>query len=188
MQCTSSLGMDIDCQFMAQHFPMNLKFDPKLPHKISVFIDSPKCRFTLFRKKGKMVILGGKTINDASKACEHLVEEIKFWANLLDHQMVNVVFNHPTINNIVTSGFLGSGINLQRMGIAFDNDKNAVYELDQFPAMRYRLLENTNIKSSIFWSGKFILTGAKKQTDIDKAYEKLKQITRPYLIDPMEWE
>lgn len=191
MQCTSHLGMDIDCKFIADHLPMKVRFDPYLPHKISVFLDEPKTRFTIFRRRGKMVILGGKCVADATIACEKLVADIQFWAGLLSHPLEQVQYHPPTVNNIVTAGYLGSKMNLGRM--AFDYD-DAIYELEQFPGLRYKGLipGNSSVTTSIFNSGRLILTGCKNEEQIYTAWEKLKQITTPYLRDQIvnvtQWE
>lgn len=189
MQCTSELGMDIDCKFISDHFPLSTKFDPSLPHKISIFIDDPKIRFTLFRRKGKMVILGGKSISDPVTACKRIVEEIQVWSSILEHQMEKVEYREPVVNNIVTTGYLGSTINLNRMAFDYDDD-GAKYETEQFPGLRYKFVKGTNISASIFFSGKFILTGCKTQEQIDTSHTKLIEITRKYLHNKnayVEW-
>lgn len=180
MQCTSNLGMRIDCKFIADHLPFRHKFDPYLPHKIALFLPDSRNRFTVFEKGGKIVLMGPKSIEEAYSAVEKLHGEIGYWAALMGHSMQNVQCNPTKIHNIVTSGDLGGSINLQRMAIDIEE---AIYEVEQFPGLRYKgLIEgNSAVTTTIYNSGKFILVGAKNQTEIDKAYQQLLYITKPYV-------
>lgn len=183
MQCTSHFGMDIDCELIAT-FPLQTKFDPSLPHKISVFLDDPKVRFTLFRRKGKIVILGGKSVSQAIIACQRIVEEVQMWSSVYNHPMEHVQYHPPIVNNIVTSGSLGRGMYLTQF--AQDHDDDCIYESEQFPGLRlYHGViskRNASIRSTLFASGKFLLTGFKQEDEINDAFNVLKKLATPYLI------
>lgn len=172
--------MSVDCQFIADHIPIRSKFNPKLPHKIWLFIDEPRIRFCLFRTGGKLVIFGGRSIADPQQACEQLIGEIKMWAEMLDHPLQRIQLNPVIVNNIVTSGNLGSAVQLQRLA---DTHEDANYETDVFPGLIYKhLVTNTEIGATVYASGKFILYGCKLQQQIDGAYDALQKITQPYLL------
>lgn len=172
--------MSVDCQFIADHIPIKNKFNPKLPHKIWLFIEEPRIRFCLFRTGGKLVIFGGRSLADPEAACERLIGELQMWASVLNHPLQNVKLNAVIINNIVTSCNLGSAVHLQRMA---DTHDNANYETDVFPGLIYKhVVTNSEIGSTIYASGKCILYGCKTQKHIDDGWAAVKLLTQPYLL------
>lgn len=142
IQSTSHLGTPIDCEVIAQHLlALRFIFDPLLPHKISLFAPHPhRTRFTVFRT-GKVVIFGGKCVNDAASGLLSLTEVLHaLGIQVNDLWLRNVRYLPPTINNIVSSGYVGCQLHLRRFAEHRHHCDNAIYETEQYPGLRYRNL------------------------------------------------
>lgn len=181
LQATTHLGMHIDCAFIADHLPFETRFDKRTPHKVAILIETPKCRFTLFRRGGKVVVMGCKSVAQVIEAHRQLVNELQMYSALYNHPMANVAHIPLKINNIVTSGYLGKALNVATMSLYHDN---AIYECEQYPGMRYRLCaDKPSVCTTLFNSGKLILTGFKFESEIDDIWKHLQSICKPFLID-----
>lgn len=154
------------------------QFDATLPHKVQVYVQQPKARFTLFRRGGKVVCMGGKSVVDVQQATHHVVQ------SLHDMGMLTAQYNTPVIHNICSSGYVGHRIQLQRMAQHPRYEDDCIYECDQYPGLRMRNVSPTNpsLTATLFHSGKLILTGARQEHELIEGYERLMEITSRFKI------
>ena len=78
------------------------------------------------------------------------------------------------IQNIVASANLGGTIDLVRLYESQRLDERMMYEPEQFPALIYRMKEPRAV-ILLFSSGKLVCTGAKKEEDVYRAVDRLRQ-------------
>jgi len=76
------------------------------------------------------------------------------------------------IQNMVAVYDLGSEMNLNLVAISLGLER-IEYEPEQFPGLVYRP-SDLKVVALLFGSGKVVLTGAKRNEDIDIAIEKLR--------------
>jgi TATA-box binding protein (TBP) (component of TFIID and TFIIIB) len=182
MQSTSQLGVDIDCKFISENFPTRSIYNPNRPHKIALFLQDSKTRFILFSKLGKMVMFGGNSIEANAMECSAMVEELRNWGSLYQ-SMETIHYLIPKITYLVASGFLGKKINLFKFSVS-EYEDDITLETDIFPGLRIRHIHKSNaaITSTIYASGKLIITGSKTEQEIDESFIHLKKITEKFLF------
>ena len=126
--------------------------------------DSPKVAALLF-SSGKVVLTGAKHSDILKEGMQHLVR-------LMKEIGVEVPKNPGySIQNIVTSAYVGKRINLNKIAMTLSFDK-VEYEPEQFPGLVYRI-ENPKAVVLMFGSGKFIVTGSKNEEDAKSAVLKM---------------
>ena len=74
-----------------------------------------------------------------------------------------------TVQNIVTSGDLGSSLNLNAIAIELEDIE---YEPEQFPGLVYRV-DEPDVVTLLFGSGKVVITGGKDPDDAAQALDKI---------------
>ncbi|CAJ1966536.1 unnamed protein product [Cylindrotheca closterium] len=119
---------------------------------------------TLVFSSGKLCVTGLRSLHNVHLACK------KF------HYIIERVGFQPTPNcemkvqNIVGTVDVGFPIRLE--GLVYAHSAFASYEPELFPGLIYRLL-NPRVVFLIFVSGKLVITGAKKESDLSVALTKL---------------
>ena len=73
------------------------------------------------------------------------------------------------VQNIVASGGLGLGLNLNKLAMKL---RNVEYEPEQFPGLVYRVKE-PDASFLLFTNGKFVCTGIKTKQELDDVIIKL---------------
>jgi transcription initiation factor TFIID TATA-box-binding protein len=118
---------------------------------------------TLLFSSGKMVCTGAKSVRSAKAAIARIVSELK--GNGV------IIIADPTvkIQNIVASGDLYGAIDLENVA---ERLFRTMYEPEQFSGLVYRMTKPEAVLL-IFASGKIVCTGAKTETDVKLAVEKL---------------
>uniref|UniRef100_A0A915DQ01 TATA-box binding protein n=1 Tax=Ditylenchus dipsaci TaxID=166011 RepID=A0A915DQ01_9BILA len=110
-----------------------------------------------------MVIAGAKSIKDSYEAALMFVESIKnagFDAMLQDFKVQNMV------------GSVDAKIKIDLNTMAKLNRQCCTYEAELFPGLSYRVIQ-PKVTMLVFASGKVVITGAKTQEHINKAYTLL---------------
>lgn len=180
IQSTSNLGTSITPEYICTHLPPTTTlYNPSLPHKCYYFSTHPKTRFTIFRKGGTLVVLGGKCVADASIAVQQLV------TRLHGIGMDRVKYVQPQINCVSASGYLGFKVDLPQFANHPRWEEVSIYETDTYPGLRFKGLateDNRSLTATIFHSGKIIITGAKREDEIIEAYDKLLTISKTFQI------
>ena len=149
------------------------EYNPKKFPAVIMKMKEPKATALIF-KSGKMVCTGAKSEEDSHKAAR------KF-ASIIRKLGFNVGFSGFKIENIVASADLKFKISLE--GLAC-NLRSCSYEPESFPGLIFRM-GNPKIVLLIFYSGKMILTGAKRKEQI---YEGLGKIYPVLLNYKSKWQ
>jgi transcription initiation factor TFIID TATA-box-binding protein len=113
---------------------------------------------------GKICVTGIKSTHDATLACKkfhYIIERIGFQPkDFMDFK----------VQNICGTSDVGFPIRLE--GLVYAHSAFASYEPELFPGLIYRLV-SPRVVFLIFVSGKIVITGAKKESDLANALTKL---------------
>lgn len=125
-------------------------------------LQDPKATCLVFRS-GKLVLTGARSIDDLEQAGAHIFDELR--------ELGLEVPDNPdlTIQNIVTSGDLGSRLNLNAVAVGFGLE-HVEYEPEQFPGLIYRLPE-PDVVTLLFGSGQVVITGVSEPRDAETAMD-----------------
>lgn len=127
-------------------------------------------------KSTALIFSSGKIVCTGSKDEDMSWIAMRKFAWILQKLGNPVQFSKFQIQNIVGSCDTGLTIDLDL--IHKKHDKFCSYEPEIFPGLVYRMLE-PKIVLLIFVSGKIVLTGAKKKSDIEDGFKKI----IPLLLD-----
>ncbi|MDM7274954.1 MAG: TATA-box-binding protein [Thermoprotei archaeon] len=131
-------------------------------------LDQPKVTALIF-KSGKMVVTGAKSVNQLVFAVKKILKTI-INKGIPIHGKPQI-----QIQNIVASANLGAIIDLEKAALALPS---SMYEPEQFPGLIYRMSKPV-VVFLIFSSGKMVITGAKREEEVERAvnviYETLKE-------------
>lgn len=158
---SATLDQKIDLLSIMKAF-RNVEYRPKQFPGLVFRLKKPKTA-TLIFASGKMVCTGAKSEKQARGAVKKVVRELK--------NSGIVILGKPeiVIQNIVASANLGGRIDLE---MAANVMENIMYEPEQFPGLIYRMTD-PKVVMLLFASGKLVCTGAKKETMVREAVEKL---------------
>ncbi len=132
---------------------------------VVIRMQNPKIAALVF-SSGKVVLTGAKSIENLDRGLEILGDLLRDLSIEIPQEL------SYTIQNIVTSADLGTGINLNKIAVGF-NLERIEYEPEQFPGLVYRL-EDPKVVVLLFGSGKLIITGGKVTDDARRAVLKIK--------------
>jgi len=85
-----------------------------------------------------------------------------------------IILGEPriSIENIVASADVGGDVDLEKAAQVLDN---IMYEPEQFPGAIYRM-EEPKVVILIFFTGKLVITGAKREEQVHEAADKIRNI------------
>ena len=162
----------VACATLNQKFDLNaiVKGNPFVHYNPETFpglvfrLKKPQTAILIFRT-GKMVCTGAKSAKEALKAINKVLRELKASGIIIPGK--------PEIEivNMVASANLFGKIELEDVAYVL---KKTMYEPEQFPGLIYRM-DDPKVVILIFASGKLVCTGAKKEEDVYKAVENLRQ-------------
>jgi len=115
-----------------------------------------------------MVCTGAKSASEARRALRNVVRRLKNAGIVILGRL------STKIQNIVASANLGGTIDLVRLYESQRRDERIMYEPEQFPALIYRMKEPRAVVL-LFSSGKLVCTGTKKEEDVYRAVDRLRQ-------------
>jgi transcription initiation factor TFIID TATA-box-binding protein len=164
---TTVIASELDLKKVGA-FLKEAEFSPERFPGLIYHTKSPKSAVLIFRS-GKLVCTGTRTIDEVKKVINGIVKSLK------KHSagVVGVVSNPQIqIQNIVASADLETKIDLVKIAMTFGIER-IEYEPEQFPGLVYRL-KNPKVVSLLFSSGKIVITGGTKISDIKLAVEKIK--------------
>ena len=166
---TINLGCKgLDLKQIALH-ARNAEYNPKRFAAVIMRIREPKSTALIF-SSGKMVCTGSKSEDQARLAAR------KF-ARILQKLGNPVSFKEFKIQNMVGSCDVKFPIRLE--GLATSHSMFCSYEPELFPGLIYRM-QQPKIVLLIFVSGKVVLTGAKKRSEIYTAFENIYPVLQEY--------
>ena len=165
---TVSIDQNIDLEKIEQQFD-NVEYDPDQFPGLIFRLDEPRVTALIF-KSGKMVVTGAKSTQELIKAVRKI-----FYVLKSKGIVTGKVKPRVQIQNIVASANLGVEVHLEKAAYLLDN---SMYEPEQFPGLIYRL-DDPRVVLLLFSSGKMVVTGAKKEEEVNRAvkkvYEELKE-------------
>ena len=161
---SATLNQAIDLNAIVRVFP-GVEYRPERFPGLVYRLKKPKTA-TLIFSTGKMVCTGSKSERQARKAISEVVEGLKRGGIVIPGRP------EVEIQNIVASCGLGGRIDLEKVVYGL---KKAMYEPEQFPGLIYRM-DEPRVVILIFASGKLVCAGAKKESLVYIAVNKLQEI------------
>lgn len=162
---SSSIDRELDLAALASDMD-GTEFTPDRFPGLVYHIQDPKAAGLIFRS-GNIVCTGAESIESVAGALEQVVENIRALG-------VSVPRNpEMEVQNIVSSADLGRRLNLTAVAIGLGLE-HVEYEPEQFPGLIYRL-DDPNVVSLLFGSGKLVITGTK---ETGAAHQAIKSIDR----------
>jgi len=162
MSSTANLGVKVDLKKIALKC-RNTEFNPRRFGAVIMRLREPRATALIFAS-GKMVVTGVKSTHNAhlsTRKFAYIVERVGFQpAEFLDFKVQNIV------------GTTDVGFPIRLEGLVYAHSAFASYEPELFPGLIYRLV-NPRVVFLIFVSGKIVITGAKKESDLSNALTKL---------------
>ena len=130
-------------------------------------LNKPKTA-TLIFSSGKMVCTGAKSEADVYKAVKSIIKLLRNHGIEIKGEPI------VEIQNIVASAKLKVGVDLEKAAYELEG---AMYEPEQFPGLIYRMKE-PKVVLLIFSSGNIVCTGARKESQVKEAVEKIYKILK----------
>lgn len=162
MSSTANLGVRLDLKKIALKC-RNTEFNPRRFGAVIMRLREPRATALIFAS-GKMVVTGVRSTHNATLAAKkfaYVVERVGFQPK---------EFMDFKVQNIVGTADVGFPIRLE--GLVYAHSAFASYEPELFPGLIYRLV-SPRVVFLIFVSGKVVITGAKKESDLSSALTKL---------------
>lgn len=162
MSSTANLGVRLDLKKIALKC-RNTEFNPRRFAAVIMRLREPRATALMFAS-GKMVVTGVKSTHNATLAAKkfaYIVERVGFQPK---------EFMDFKVQNIVGTADVGFPIRLE--GLVYAHSAFASYEPELFPGLIYRLV-SPRVVFLIFVSGKIVITGAKKESDLSNALSKI---------------
>jgi len=148
-----------------------VEYNPKKFPGLVFRLKKPKTA-TLIFSSGKMICTGAQSEELALKAIDRVLTDLK--------EKNIPIYNEPkiTIQNMVASGNLQNGIDLETAADLLDN---VMYEPEQFPGLIYRMKDPKTVLL-LFASGKLVCTGGKSEKMVKKSVKKIHEILDYYAL------
>jgi transcription initiation factor TFIID TATA-box-binding protein len=162
MSATANLGVRLDLKKIALKC-RNTEFNPRRFGAVIMRLREPRATALIFAS-GKMCITGVKSTHNATLACKkfaYILERVGFQPK---------EFMDFKVQNLVGTADVGFPIRLE--GLVYAHSAFASYEPELFPGLIYRLV-SPRVVFLIFVSGKIVITGAKKESDLSSALTKI---------------
>jgi len=166
---TVNLGITLDLKKIAMQ-ARNAEYNPKRFAAVIMRIRDPRTTALIF-STGKMVCTGAKSVElsrIAARKFARIIQKLGY---------DNAKFLEFKVQNMVGSVDVKFPIRLE--GLVLSHSAFSSYEPELFPGLIYRMVK-PKIVLLIFVSGKVVLTGAKKESDIHDAYRNIYVILKAY--------
>jgi transcription initiation factor TFIID TATA-box-binding protein len=125
----------------------------------------PKAAALIFRS-GKIVCTGANSVDGVHESLGIVFDQLA----ALDIEVPDDP--EVVVQNIVSSGDLGTNLNLNAIAIGLGLE-SVEYEPEQFPGLVYRL-DDPDVVLLLFGSGKVVITGGKETDEARKALESVR--------------
>ena len=160
----ATLDQGIDLLAIVKVF-RNVDYRPKRFPGLVFRLKSPKTS-TLIFGNGKMVCTGARSEKMAHSAVKKVVRELKKEGFIIPRKP------RITIENVVGTADVCGEVDLESAADILDN---VMYEPDMFPGAIYRM-EEPKVVILIFYSGKLVITGAKREEQVHEAADRVRAI------------
>ena len=144
--------------------PIEVKYNVERFKGLTLRILYPVKATVLLFHTGKVVCIGTKSLQQLEEA-GHQFTHILI---LLGYQPI---FSGFRVCNMVSSWSSGGRLNIEKLY----TEQGGFYEPERFPAMQYYV---NNVTLLIFYTGKVVATGAKRQEELNVAHEKISCILK----------
>jgi transcription initiation factor TFIID TATA-box-binding protein len=162
---STSVGRELDLDSVALDLD-NVDYDPEHFPGLVYRTNEPEAAALIFRS-GKVVCTGADSVDAVH-------ESIDIVFSVFSNLDIDVPADPDvTVQNIVSSGDLGTELNLSAIAIGLGLE-HVEYEPEQFPGLVYRL-EDHDIVLLLFGSGKVVVTGGKDPDDAHRALEAVRK-------------
>ncbi|XVF61117.1 hypothetical protein PTKIN_Ptkin08bG0103200 [Pterospermum kingtungense] len=168
---TLNLDCTLDLKAIALH-ARNAEYNPRRFAAVIMRIREPKTTALIF-SSGKLVCTGAKTQ-------QHSYLAARRYARILQKLGFDVKFKDFKIQNMVASCNITVPVSLIRLG--HSHYEFSKYEPELFPGLIYRM-KHPKITMLIFPSGKLVITGAKKEPEIHKAFDNIYPVLMSFRTD-----
>ncbi|XVF14934.1 hypothetical protein REPUB_Repub09cG0103900 [Reevesia pubescens] len=168
---TVNLDCALDLKSIALH-ARNAEYNPRRFAAVIMRIREPKTTALIF-SSGKIVCTGAKTQEQSRLAARK-------YTRVLQKLGFDVKFTDFKIQNMVASCNITVPISLVRLG--HSHYEFSTYEPELFPGLIYRMRQ-PKITMLIFPSGKLVITGAKREAEIRKAFANIYPVLMSFRID-----
>ncbi|XWS44758.1 hypothetical protein CRYUN_Cryun15aG0075100 [Craigia yunnanensis] len=167
---TVNLDCTLDLKAIALH-ARSAEYNPKRFGAVIMRIKEPKTTALIF-SSGKIVCTGAKTQQHSHLAARK-------YAKIVQKLGFEVKFKDFKIQNMVASCNVMVPLSLVRLGhFHYEFSK---YEPELFPGLIYRM-RKPKITMLIFPSGKLVITGAKTEPEIHKAFANIYAVLMSFKI------
>ncbi|UHQ98056.1 TATA-box-binding protein (plasmid) [Natrinema zhouii] len=158
---STGIGQELDLENVAADL-QGADYDPERFPGLVYRTQNPKAAALLFRS-GKIVCTGAESTGDVRKSLSIVFEKLR--------ELQIPVEEDPDIiiQNIVSCADLGQNLNLNAIAIGLGLE-NIEYEPEQFPGLVFRL-DEPDVASLLFGSGKLVITGGKERSHSREAIE-----------------
>lgn len=158
---TVTLPNELDLHEIERNIP-SVEYNPDQFPGLVFRLEKMKVTALIF-KSGKMVVTGAKDTKS-------LIEAVKKIIRTLIENGIKIK-GKPVIQiqNIVASANLNLEVNLEEAAYKLENN---MYEPEQFPGLIHRM-SDPHVVLLIFSSGKMVITGAKKESEVVEAVNKI---------------
>lgn len=158
---TVTIDQTLDLHEIERRVP-RVEYNPDQFPGLVFRLDRPKITALIF-KSGKMVVTGSKSTNELINSVRRIIKTFANHGINISHQA------KVQIQNIVASGNLNIGVNLEEAAYKLEN---VMYEPEQFPGLIYRMTD-PYVVLLIFSSGKMVITGAKREEEVELAVKNI---------------
>ncbi|WP_336331103.1 TATA-box-binding protein [Haloarcula sp. CGMCC 1.2071] len=159
---TADIGAELDLDTLSGDLNTS-EYDPDHFPGLVYRMEDPKAVALIFRS-GKVVCTGATSAPNVRTAMTRVFE-------MLQELGVETISPDIAIVNMVFSANLGPTLNLNAIAIGLGLE-NIEYEPEQFPGLVYRL-EEPDVVTLLFGSGKLVITGGKTESDAERALETI---------------
>lgn len=157
---TVTLPNELDLHEIERNIP-RVEYNPDQFPGLVFRLEKMKVTALIF-KSGKMVVTGAKDTRSLIDAVKKIIR------TLIENGIK--INGRPVIQiqNIVASANLNFEVNLEEAAFKLENN---MYEPEQFPGLIYRM-QDPHVVLLIFSSGKMVITGAKRESEVIDAVNK----------------
>ena len=160
---STSLDQELNLDELTDDLPA-ARYDPEQFPGLVYRTQEPKAATLIFRS-GEVVTTGAKAVEQVHEALRQVIGELRDLGIDTDPDP------DVEVQNIVSSADLGEQLNLNAIAIGLGLE-NVEYEPEQFPGLVYRM-EDPEVVTLLFGSGKAVITGGKKVDQASAAVENV---------------
>ena len=160
---STGIDQELDLQSVAMDLT-GADYDPDNFPGLVYRMQDPKAAALIFRS-GKIVCTGANSTDAVRESLHTVFDELRDLGIPIEDDP------EITIQNIVTSADLDESLNLNAIAIGLGLE-DVEYEPEQFPGLVYRL-DDPDVVTLLFGSGKIVITGGKRPVEAEQALERI---------------